>query len=305
MALTTKERVINVLGAPETSQGFEDLITWYIETVESHIKKRTKREVFESVAVAAQGTITMAGIAVADETFVIDSQTFIWKAARANPGEVTIGADALAAVANLVTAITTDLSTVSAVAGEDETVIVTAITRGVAGNSIVFTEAVTNMTVDGAGTLGTTRTGTANTITEYHDGDGRTGYFLTEEFPVTAVTSIHDDNDHPHTYASGYLVNTDDYEWYEDGRVELVSGTFNNDLKNIKIIYTAGYSPVPADLERLATEWTILAFKGRGKLGISSQSAPDGSETMFGQYLTPDLLAILNLYEDKSKGLCS
>ena len=109
--------------------------------------------------IAAQGTITMAGLAVTGETFVIDTQTFIWKAARSAAGEVTIGANAPAAVTNIVTAVTADLATVTAVDGALDTVVVKAATPGAAGNSIVFTEASTNMTVDGAGTLGTTTAG--------------------------------------------------------------------------------------------------------------------------------------------------
>lgn len=115
-------------------------------------------------AVASQGTITMSGIATADETFVIDSQTFTWKASRSGAGEVTIGADAPAAVTNIVTAVTADLATVTAVDGDGDTVTVTAVTKGVAGNSLVFTEASTNMVVDGAGTLGTTVAGVDGTV---------------------------------------------------------------------------------------------------------------------------------------------
>ena len=112
-----------------------------------------------TAGVKAQGTITMAGIAVADETFVIDSQTFTWKAARGTTGEVTIGASASEAVTNIVTAITADLTTVTAVDGTGDTVVVTAASYGTAGNSIVFTEASTNMSVDGSGTMGTTTAG--------------------------------------------------------------------------------------------------------------------------------------------------
>ena len=115
-------------------------------------------------AVASQGTITMSGIATANETFVIDTQTFTWKAARAAAGEVTIGADAPAAVTNIVTAVTADLATVTAVDGTGDTVVVTAATKGVAGDAIVFTEASTNMAVDGTGTLGATTAGVDGTV---------------------------------------------------------------------------------------------------------------------------------------------
>lgn len=115
-------------------------------------------------AVASQGTITMSGIATADETFVVDSQTFTWKATRGGTGEVTIGADAPAAVTNIVTAITEDLATVTAVDGAGDTVVITAETKGVSGDSIVLTEASTNMAVDGTGTLGATTAGVDGTV---------------------------------------------------------------------------------------------------------------------------------------------
>lgn len=105
----------------------------------------------------AVGTITMAGVATVDETFVIGTQTFTWKASRSAAGEVTIGANAAAAVTNLVAAITADIPTlVTAVDGAGDTVVVTSVSGGSAATTIVFTEASTNMTMDGAGTLGGT-----------------------------------------------------------------------------------------------------------------------------------------------------
>jgi hypothetical protein len=107
----------------------------------------------------AVGTITMSGIAVADETFVVGAQTFTWKASRGAAGQVTIGANAAAAVTNIVAAITADLATVTAADGAGDTVVVTAVTGGTAGNSLTFTEASTNMSMDGAGVLGGTTPG--------------------------------------------------------------------------------------------------------------------------------------------------
>jgi hypothetical protein len=107
----------------------------------------------------AVGTITMTGVAVADETFVIGAQTFTWKASRAGAGQVTIGANAAAAVTNIVAAVTADLATVTAADGAGDTVVVTAVTGGTAGNSLTFTEASTNMAMDGGGVLGGTTPG--------------------------------------------------------------------------------------------------------------------------------------------------
>ena len=141
-------------------------------------------------AVAAQGIITMGGIASADETFVIDTQTFTWKVARGGTGEVTIGADAPAAVTNLVTAITADLTTVTAVDGAGDTVDLTAATKGVAGNAIVFTEASSNMTIDGSGTLGAAVAGVDGTVGAVNE-IAQDGSYL---YVAISANTISDDN---------------------------------------------------------------------------------------------------------------
>jgi|GEM_PF-1924279 len=112
----------------------------------------------------AVGTITLTGVPALDETFVIGSQTFTWKAARASAGQVTRGGTAAACVTNIVTAITADIPTVAtAVDGAGDTVVVTAVTPGVAGNSLTFTEACGSFTMDGGGHLGGTTAGYAET----------------------------------------------------------------------------------------------------------------------------------------------
>lgn len=93
------------------------------------------------------------------ETFIIDTQTFTWKILRVQRGEVTIGADAPEAVMNIVAAVTADLTTVIVTDGAGDTVVVTAIHAGVVGNAIDFSQASTNMTMDGSGHLGGTTSG--------------------------------------------------------------------------------------------------------------------------------------------------
>lgn len=115
-------------------------------------------------AVASKGTITVGGVPLADDTFVIGTQTYIFKALRSVAGEVTIGGDAPETVTNIVSAITADQTDVTAVDGAGDTVVITAVTKGASGNSIVFTENATNITVDGSGTLGTTVTGVDGTV---------------------------------------------------------------------------------------------------------------------------------------------
>jgi len=115
-------------------------------------------------AEASEGLITMSGVASADSTFIVDTQTFTWKVTRTGTGEVTIGDNADSAITNIVTAITADLATVTAAYTSSSTSTITAATKGVAGDLIDFTEDSTNMDVDGAGTLGTTTPGVDGTV---------------------------------------------------------------------------------------------------------------------------------------------
>ena len=120
-------------------------------------------------AVASQGTISLSGVPNAVETFVIEGTTFTWVAASPGPYEVLIGATAAACCTNILTHVTPALSTCACSAGAGDTVIVTAGTKGTAGNSIVLTEASTNMTVDGTGTLGATTSGVDGTVGEANE----------------------------------------------------------------------------------------------------------------------------------------
>lgn len=109
----------------------------------------------------AVGTMTFAGgIPVLDDTFTIGTQVFTWKAARGGAGEVTLGADEAACVTNAVVAITADIpGLVTAIDGTGDTVTVTALALGALGNSVVFSESSSNLTMDGAGFLGGTVAG--------------------------------------------------------------------------------------------------------------------------------------------------
>lgn len=158
--------------------------------------------------------------------------------------------------------------------------------------------------VDGRVKQATNRTVfTTTTVTEYHDGDGETGWFYMREgghndIPINSVTSLHDDTDQPPTYGSDTLKSaTEDYVWYPNGKVQLYSGgVFNEGLKNIRIIYEAGNSAVPDLLKYAATKWVVLAFKEKDRLGVSSISGPDGSISIFRESMDTEIKRILRGY---------
>lgn len=89
--------------------------------------------------------------------------------------------------------------------------------------------------------------------TEYHDGDA-TNILIVKEFPVTAVTSIHDDPER--VYGDDTLISSDDYiigevDGSPAGIIRLDVGVFYSSQKNIKVVYTGGYTAatVPEDIK--------------------------------------------------------
>jgi len=123
----------------------------------------------------AQGTMTMSGLPVAEETFVVNATTFTAKASGATGDQFNIGADASTTLGNIVTMFNagSELANCKAWKASASTVNFEWKTGGVAGNSIVFTEAMTNTTVNGSGTLGTTKAGYAATTPFVFNSNGR------------------------------------------------------------------------------------------------------------------------------------
>ncbi len=129
---------------------------------------------------------------------------------------------------------------------------------------------------------------------EVRDGKGLE-FIYTREYPVVEVSKVYDSADR--SYGSGDLIDSADYVWMSSGKIRRVSGVWYDGIQNMKVVYNAGFSPVPRELERLATEWVILAFKGLDRLGVSTVSSPtEGSVSMFYEFLTPELKRLLNRY---------
>jgi len=117
--------------------------------------------------VKAQGTVTLAGLPSNTETMDIAGTTYTWKTTAASAGDVQIGTTAAECANYLAAAVNgTDGINVTAnafvTARADvgaSTVVVTARNLGAGGDALVFTEAATNVTMDGSGTLGGTTAG--------------------------------------------------------------------------------------------------------------------------------------------------
>jgi hypothetical protein len=125
---------------------------------------------------------------------------------------------------------------------------------------------------------------TAN-ITETFDGDGGTVLRLTRchtwrpGSPAPTITSVHVDGVAIAARASVTSVNTNPSGYiFRDDRIELVGYTFTVGVKNVTVVYTAGYTVCPTDLEQACLEHIALRFKDRGHIGVELVSG--GGEGM-------------------------
>ena len=130
----------------------------------SYCLPKTVKKTIGGGGIKAQGTITISGTPVAEETMVIGAVTYTFKAARAVAGEITINANNATQVSNICTALTADSTDVVGTDGTGDTVVVTAAAVGTAGNALPFTESATGVAVNGTGTLGATTAG-VNAVT--------------------------------------------------------------------------------------------------------------------------------------------
>jgi len=135
-------------------------------------------------SVAAVGTITLTALPSVGGTITIHDRTWTFVALRNHPWEITVGATAAATVTNIVAAIKADFGPnaqfkradgfyVVAADGAGDTVTITWCELGTVGNAIVFTEAASNLTMDGSGTLGGTTAGVGDG--SLHDADAGSG----------------------------------------------------------------------------------------------------------------------------------
>ena len=108
-----------------------------------------------------------------------------------------------------------------------------------------------------------------------YDGDG-TREVMLRNTPVTEITSVHESSDR--TYDSTTLVDSDDYIFYPDtGRLVFTETIPARGWQTIKVLYTAGYDPVPGDLENaiiMLVDYWFKAYQSH-RFGVQSVGVDD------------------------------
>jgi len=130
------------------------------------------------------------------------------------------------------------------------------------------------------------------------DGNGRDA-IPAPQFPINSLTTLRVDtmeiDARGGVNQSGYVLDK------ASGIIRLAGYIFGKGLRNVELVYNAGYSTVPEDLEQACIEQAAWAFResgaGSALLGVSAKTMPDGSIS----YTTKDLLATVKMVLNRHK----
>ena len=132
------------------------------------------------------------------------------------------------------------------------------------------------------------------TYTEYLDGPGKTKITL-EQYPVTAITEIN--YDPSGVFGADTVLDSTEYTFTSGGEV-IFRYTAPKGHKALKVIYTAGYTTIPTDLNRagvlLAEFW--YRHRARGEIGVSSKTKQQEIVNYSKAGIPPEVEVLLNRY---------
>ena len=112
----------------------------------------------------------------------------------------------------------------------------------------------------------------SRSYTETHDGGGYHILF-TNQYPITYISSIHDSAEW--SWVDSTLIDPTKYTFSTGANLNAVIMKFLNFgdyLDNVKIIYTAGYTAVPGDIQQCLIEEVARAWKNKGEIGFTSKA---------------------------------
>ena len=114
--------------------------------------------------------------------------------------------------------------------------------------------------------------------TEYKDGR-RNNRILLKQWPVTAITSVYDD---PASEFTDGLIDAGDYAIDDAVGVVLLNGRqFINGTRNVRVVYTAGYTDTTeiADLEDACLQLVTFYFDKRNDETVQVETKNKNNET--------------------------
>jgi hypothetical protein len=131
----------------------------------------------------------------------------------------------------------------------------------------------------------------SQSYTELYDGKGGHRLYL-RQYPVTAVTSLAIHGRPIPQAAPGQ------HGWTLNGNVILLYGfTFTPGLANIAVTYTAGYATPPQDVAEAVMELAGLRYRGKERLGKTSEGLGGMATTSYAQKdVSPFVASVIARY---------
>jgi hypothetical protein len=139
------------------------------------------------------------------------------------------------------------------------------------------------------------------TYTEYYDGTG-TNMLMIMHTPITSISSVQYQLYPTGTFLNFYEGSLSANIQYDDGGwIELYDIRFYQGKNNIKIVYSAGYSTIPADIKQACIEEVAMLMDnsnvtgvGKGNLGIKNKSS--SNETYSFENISSSTEKVLDYY---------
>jgi hypothetical protein len=145
----------------------------------------------------------------------------------------------------------------------------------------------------------TNRTWESGSKTEYYDCSAHTTKIFLRNWPVTSVTTIHDDPDW--AWAADSLIPTADYQTDTEKGIIHYMGEFYTGSQNVKVVYTAGYSAVTVPawwkqlIVRQAAHWSRQAIKGISDVSSKVVGSNSTNYKDLENNLLPDFMLFVNM----------
>lgn len=131
--------------------------------------------------------------------------------------------------------------------------------------------------------------------TEYFDGGVK--HIVLKEYPIDSSQPLAVYyNSHNQSNPSWNEIDSSNYVVYDSEGILEHYGKFPSGKRNIKVVYTGGYSEIPDDLELLAKQLVAKIFERRKASGKSSESL-NGARIDWEKELTPEQKMIIDSYK--------
>lgn len=132
------------------------------------------------------------------------------------------------------------------------------------------------------------------------DGNNR-DMIRAPQYPIVSLTTLRIDtmeiDERSSVFETGYVLDK------AAGIIHLAGYLFTKGLRNIELVYNAGFSTIPEDLEQACIEQAAWMFQeskaGGAMLGVTGKTLPDGTLTFTTRDLLPRVRSVLEKYKKR------